>query len=182
MSAKFAEDGIDGVKVTITNEPKQFGDRAGIAKDGTIRFYFYDGLTDYEDNNTRVPYVDIKVEKSGVVIEKEITVELDWDFAKVDAALDKAFDNVTIASRVAEGDSIAALPKTGLDATSVSGITWISDNPAITIGAESDGKFPVTVTHSEKSVDVTITGTIVWTNPHARISLRRPARLKRPTT
>ena len=166
MSEKFAENGIDGVKVTITNEPKQFGDRAGIAKDGTIRFYFYDGLTDYEDNNTRVPYVDIKVEKSGVVIEKEITVELDWDFAKVDAALDKAFDNVTIASRVAEGDSIAALPKTGLEATSVSGITWTSDNPAITIGAESDGKFPVTVIHSEKSVDVTITGTIVWTNPH----------------
>lgn len=166
MSAKFAENGIDGVKVTITNEPKKFGDRAGIAKDGTIRFYFYDGLTDYEDNNTRVPYVDIKVEKSGVVIEKEITVELDWDYAKVDAALDKAFDNVTIASRVTEGDSIAALPKTGLDATSVSGITWTSDNPAITIGAESDGKFPVTVNHSEKSVDVTITGTIVWTNPH----------------
>lgn len=166
MSTKFAENGIDSVKVTITNEPKKFGDRAGIAKDGTIRFYFYDGLTSYEDNNTRVPYVDIKIEKSGVVIEKEITVELDWDYAKVDAALDKAFDNVTIASRVAEGDSIAALPKTGLDATSVSGITWTSDNPAITIGAESDGKFPVTVTHSEKSVDVTITGTIVWTNPH----------------
>lgn len=166
MSAKFAENGIDGVKVTITNEPKKFGDRAGIAKDGTIRFYFYDGLTSYEDNNTRVPYVDIKIEKSGVVIEKEITAELDWDFAKVDAALDKAFDNVAIASRVAEGDSIAALPKTGLDATSVSGITWTSDNPAITIGAESDGKFPVSVNHSEKSVDVTITGTIVWTNPH----------------
>ncbi len=166
MSAKFAENGIDGVKVTITNEPKKFGDRAGIAKDGTIRFYFYDGLTSYEDNNTRVPYVDIKIEKSGVVIEKEITAELDWDFAKVDAALDKAFDNVTIASRVAEGDSIAALPKTGLDATSVSGITWTSDNPAITIGALTDGKFPVSVTHSEKSVDVTITGTIVWTNPH----------------
>lgn len=166
MSAKFAENGIDGVKVTITNEPKQFGDRAGIAKDGTIRFYFYDGLTDYEDNNTRVPYVDIKVEKSGVVIEKEITVELDWDFAKVDAALDKAFDNVTIASRVAEGETIADLPKTSIDAKSVTGITWTSDNSAITIGAESDGKFPVSVTHSEKSVDVTITGTIVWTNPH----------------
>lgn len=166
MSAKFAENGIDGVKVTITNEPKQFGDRAGIAKDGTIRFYFYDGLTDYEDNNTRVPYVDIKVEKSGVVIEKEITAELDWDYAKVDAALDKAFDNVTIASRVAEGETIADLPENKPDAESVSGITWISDNPAITIGAESDGKFPVSVTHSEKSVDVTITGTIVWTNPH----------------
>ena len=166
MSAKFAENGIDGVKVTITNEPKQFGDRAGIAKDGTIRFYFYDGLTDYEDNNTRVPYVDIKVEKSGVVIEKEITAELDWDYAKVDAALDKAFDKVRIASRVAEGETIADLPKTGLDAKSVSYITWTSDNPAITIGAESDGKFPVTVTHSEKSIDVTITGTIVWTNPH----------------
>lgn len=166
MSAKFAENGIDGVKVTITNEPKQFGDRAGIAKDGTIRFYFYDGLTDYEDNNTRVPYVDIKIEKSGVVIEKEITVELDWDYAKVDAALDKAFDNVRIASRVADGEIIADLPKTGLDAKSVSYITWTSDNPAITIGAESDGKFPVTVNHSEKSVDVTITGTIVWTNPH----------------
>ena len=166
MSLKFAENGINGVKVTITNEPKMFGDRAGIAKDGTIRFYFYDGLTSYEDNNTRVPYVDIKIEKSGVVIEKEITAELDWDFAKVDAALDKAFDNVAIASRVAEGDSIAALPKTGLEATSVSYITWTSDNSAITIGAESDGKFPVTVTHSEKSVDVTITGTIVWTNPH----------------
>lgn len=166
MSAKFAENGIDGVKVTITNEPKKFGDRAGIAKDGTIRFYFYDGLTDYEDNNTRVPYVDIKVEKSGVVIEKEITVELDWDFAKVDAALDKAFDNVIIASRVAEGETIADLPENKPDAESVSGITWTSDNPAITIGAESDGKFPVTVNHSEKSVDVTITGTIVWTNPH----------------
>lgn len=166
MSAKFAENGIDGVKVTITNEPKQFGDRAGIAKDGTIRFYFYDGLTSYEDNNTRVPYVDIKVEKSGVVIEKEITVELDWDFAKVDAALDKAFDNVIIASRVAEGETIADLPENKPDAESVSGITWISDNPAITIGALTDGKFPVTVTHSEKSVDVTITGTIVWTNPH----------------
>ena len=166
MSAKFAENGIDGVKVTITNEPKQFGDRAGIAKDGTIRFYFYDGLTDYEDNNTRVPYVDIKVEKSGVVIEKEITAELDWDYAKVDAALDKAFENVTIASRVTDGETIADLPENKPDAESVSGITWISDNPAITIGAESDGKFPVTVTHSEKSVDVTITGTIVWTNPH----------------
>ena len=166
MSAKFAENGIDGVKVTITNEPKTFGDRAGIAKDGTIRFYFYDGLTDYEDNNTRVPYVDIKVEKSGVVIEKEITVELDWDFAKVDAALDKAFDNVIIASRVAEGETIADLPENKPDAESVSGITWISDNPAITIGALTDGKFPVTVTHSEKSVDVTITGMIVWTNPH----------------
>lgn len=166
MSAKFAENGIDGVKVTITNEPKKFGDRAGIAKDGTIRFYFYDGLTDSEDNNTRVPYVDIKIEKSGVVIEKEITVELDWDYAKVDAALDKAFDNVTIASRVAEGETIADLPENGIDALSVSGITWTSDNPAITIGAESDGKFPVTVNHSEKSVDVTITGTIVWTNPH----------------
>ena len=166
MSAKFAENGIDGVKVTITNEPKKFGDRAGIAKDGTIRFYFYDGLTDYEDNNTRVPYVDIKVEKSGVVIEKEITVELDWDYAKVDAALDKAFDNVTIASRVAEGETIADLPENKPDAESVSGITWISDNSAITIGALTDGKFPVTVNHSEKSVDVTITGTIVWTNPH----------------
>ena len=166
MSAKFAENGIDGVKVTITNEPKQFGDRAGIAKDGTIRFYFYDGLTDYEDNNTRVPYVDIKIEKSGVVIEKEITVELDWDFAKVDAALDKAFDNVRIASRVAEGETIADLPENKPDAESVSGITWISDNHAITIGALTDGKFPVTVTHSEKSIDVTITGTIVWTNPH----------------
>ena len=166
MSAKFAENGIDGVKVTITNEPKKFGVRAGIAKDGTIRFYFYDGLTSYEDNNTRVPYVDIKVEKSGVVIEKEITVELDWDYAKVDAALDKAFENVTIASRVTEGETIADLPENKPDAESVSGITWTSDNPAITIGAESDGKFPVTVTHSEKSVDVTITGTIVWTNPH----------------
>lgn len=166
MSAKFAENGIDGVKVTITNEPKQFGDRAGIAKDGTIRFYFYDGLTSYEDNNTRVPYVDIKIEKSGVVIEKEITAELDWDFAKVDAALDKAFDNVTIANRVAEGETIADLPENKPDAESVSGITWISDNPAITIGALTDGKFPVTVNHSEKSVDVTITGTIVWTNPH----------------
>lgn len=166
MSAKFAENGIDGVKVTITNEPKKFGDRAGIAKDGTIRFYFYDGLTSYEDNNTRVPYVDIKIEKSGVVIEKEITAELDWDFAKVDAALDKAFDNVAIASRVAEGETIADLPENGIDASSVSGITWTSDNSAITIGAESDGKFPVTVTHSEKSIDVTITGTIVWTNPH----------------
>lgn len=166
MSAKFAENGIDGVKVTITNEPKKFGDRAGIARDGTIRFYFYDGLTDYEDNNTRVPYVDIKIEKSGVVIEKEITVELDWDFAKVDAALDKAFDNVIIASRVAEGETIADLPENKPDAESVSGITWISDNPAITIGALTDGKFPVTVNHSEKSVDVTITGTIVWTNPH----------------
>lgn len=166
MSAKFAENGIDGVKVTITNEPKQFGDRAGIAKDGTIRFYFYDGLTDYEDNNTRVPYVDIKVEKSGVVIEKEITAELDWDYAKVDAALDKAFDNVRIASRVAEGETIADLPENKPDAESVSGITWISDNPAITIGALTDGKFPVTVNHSEKSIDVTITGTIVWTNPH----------------
>ena len=166
MSAKFAENGIYGVKVTITNEPKKFGDRAGIAKDGTIRFYFYDGLTDYEDNNTRVPYVDIKVEKSGVVIEKEITVELDWDYAKVDAAIDKAFENVTIASRVTEGETISDLPENGIDASSVSGITWISDNPAITIGAESGGKFPVTVNHSEKSVDVTITGTIVWTNPH----------------
>ena len=166
MSAKFAENGIDGVKVTITNEPKKFGDRAGIAKDGTIRFYFYDGLTDYEDNNTRVPYVDIKVEKSGVVIEKEITVELDWDFAKVDAALDKAFDNVIIASRVAEGETIADLPKTGIDAKSVTGITWTSDNSVITIGDLTEGKYPVTVTHSEKSVDVTITGTIVWTNPH----------------
>ena len=166
MSAKFAENGIYGVKVTITNEPKKFGDRAGIAKDGTIRFYFYDGLTDYEDNNTRVPYVDIKVEKSGVVIEKEITVELDWDYAKVDAALDKAFENVTIASRVTEGETISDLPENGIDASSVSGITWISCNPAITIGAESGGKFSVTVNHSEKSVDVTITGTIVWTNPH----------------
>ncbi|MDY4434988.1 MAG: S-layer homology domain-containing protein [Candidatus Flemingibacterium sp.] len=166
MSAKFAENGIYGVKVTITNEPKKFGDRAGIAKDGTIRFYFYDGLTDYEDNNTRVPYVDIKVEKSGVVIEKEITVELDWDYAKVDAAIDKAFENVTIASRVTEGETISDLPENGIDASSVSGITWISDNPAITIGAESGGKFPVTVNHSEKSVYVTITGTIVWTNPH----------------
>ena len=167
MSEKFAENGVDGVKVTITNEPKKFGDRAGIEKDGTIRFYFYDGLTNYEDNNTRIPYVDIKIEKSGIVINKDdITVELDWDYAKVDAALYKAFDNVTISSLVDVGETIADLPKTGLDAGNGINITWTSDNPAITIGALTDGKYPVTVKHSEKSVYVTITGTIVWNNPH----------------
>ena len=175
LQKRLADLGVDGVNITVIEGGFKNGGVAKISEDGSIQYFFDNCLSNKNYGNTNVPGVTISFEKDGASITVKRGVNVDWDYAKLDAVIGAALEKIDVASEAKVGEDFAALPSAAVfpeetDGKCLSDVTWTSDSEAVKIGEKADGAYPVEVTHAEKSVSVTLTASIKWTNPHAEYS------------
>ena len=175
LQKRLADLGVADVNITVIEGNFKNGDVAKISDDGSIQYFFDNSLSNVNYGNTNIPGVKIAFEKDGAVVTVERGVYVDWDYDKLDDVIGAALGKIAVASETEVGEDLAALPSAavfpeGTDGKCLSDVTWTSDNEAIKLGEKQDGGYPVEVTHGEKSVNVTLTASIKWTNPHAQYS------------
>lgn len=184
---RLVDKGYEGLTVTVQAAASDYSNYAGIEADGTIRYYYNPNMT----GSSGYVRVQLIVHKGDVSALPSSTayVMVPWDEAKALAVLTEKAENVTLPTEVTAEDALY-LPqnpyKEGYNGENASGYsayyTWASikwsssEETSILIGKAPSYPYysPYAVTISQKSEDVTVTLTAVFTcNNISNVSLTK---------
>lgn len=184
---RLVDKGYEGLTVTVQAAASDYSNYAGIEADGTIRYYYNPNMTG-SSGYVRVQLVVHKGDVSALPSSTAYVV-VPWDEAKALAVLTEKAENVTLPAEVTAEDALY-LPqnpyKEGYNGENASGYsayyTWASikwsssEETSILIGKAPSYPYysPYAVTISQKSEDVEVTLTAVFTcNNISNVSLTR---------
>lgn len=151
VEKKLLDAGCEGIAVSIKEAVTDSGNYSGIDQDGTIHYYFNPNMR----GSGGYFYTTFVLSKNGASVEKEWYTRIDWDKAKVLEALNTVADTLTV-PETATADMKLPIRANGKIWTTV---TWLSNDPALTVQSSSDSPYPVTLNAAEDTT-VVLTATV----------------------